>query len=192
MKRLFALPMLLSACGFNIPLENAAIDARDIDAPPTIDGSIDIDAPAIDAAPPIDAAPDAMLMWVDVETITVPCNGGERASQTSLANGVMYRLRASGECIANTQNNSRADAEYIGYNLAATSPIDVYMNVDTGIAVNDTTPGPTKQPRWGTFANGHTYEVMWTGLGSPITVKYHEEDVGNNSGNLSLTIQAFQ
>lgn len=158
---------------------STVVDAAGIDA--MIDGALDA---------PTDAPPDAPPVWTTVDTITVPCIGTTVMSTFVLQNAVMYKLLASGECIANTTNGSKADAEYVGYNINQT--LDVVSGVDAGIAVNDTTPGSTKNPRWGNLSPQHMYEVMWPGVGAVITIRLHASDYSNNSGSLTLQIQALQ
>jgi hypothetical protein len=148
-----------------------------------------IDAPMIDA-PMIDAPPDAALTLTLLETLSISCRGATLTSATTLQAGQLYHLRTSGECVANTANNSKADAEYLGYNVGPT--YDVFNNVDAGIAVNDNTSGATKQPRWGAFTNTHLYEVPWTGVGAKITVNYHGDNLTNNSGSLTFQIFTFE
>lgn len=145
------------------------------------------DAP-IDAM--VDAPLDAPPVWTTVDTLTVSCLGMSVNSTFVLQTGVMYKLLASGECTTNTQNNSHGDAEYFGYNIGTT--YDTYAGVDSGIAVNDPTPGMAKEPRWGSFSAQHTYEVMWPGTGATIAVKFHSSDYSNNAGSLMFRIQALQ
>ena len=183
--------VVFCGCGFRA---NPSIDG----APPTGDGHPSDtpggDGPAIDAAaidaPTIDAAPDAAPSLTLVETMTISCRGASMTSATTLQDGQSYHLRTSGECVANTVNNSKADAEYLGYNVGPT--YDVINNVDDGIAVNDATSGPTKQPRWGTYTTTHIYEVPWTGAAAKISVNYHGDNLTNNSGSLTFQIFVLQ
>jgi hypothetical protein len=183
-----ALLGLVAGCTFSVKLDGAsdgpAADARvDIDAP-------SIDAALVDAVLPVDADPNPLPMWIQIETLSVPCTGTEVVSMTLLQPNTTYRLRASGQCIANTIGPSRADAEYAAWNY--TIPSNSPSGVDLGLAVNDTTPGGTKLPDWGSYATSHEYTAMWMGLGAPITVMFHDPDFSNNSGMLSLAIDAFQ
>jgi hypothetical protein len=183
----------LSGCGFQAnpaPGGGATSDGQ-TDTPPPIP-----DAPAIDAMidAPIDAAidapPDAPPVWTTVDTLMVSCLGMTVSSTFVLQTGVMYKLLASGECYTNTENNSRGDAEYFGYNVGPT--YNTYAGIDSGIAVNDPTPGSSKQPQWGQFSTQHAYEVMWTGSGGTIALKFHSSDYSNNAGSLMVRIQALQ
>lgn len=189
--------LVAAGCGFNAStggtgdpnIDAANVDAA-VDAPAdrTIDAAIDapvvIDAP-IDAA--IDAPPP---MWTVVETLPVSCLNVASTSTFVLLAGVTYRLQASGNCVANTANGSRGDAEYVGYNI--NNLLDTAGGIDTGIAVNDLTPGSTKNPRWGAYTATHEYEVMWLGTGTTITANVHADNYSNNSGSLTLKILALQ
>ncbi len=182
--------LILGACGFEIAQSGpdgaggARVDASTNDR---------VDA-AIDAPPdaPPDAAPDAPPpTWVTLETLTVSCRGTVKTSTTVLQTTGTYRLRASGTCIANTQNNSAADAEYLGWNVGPN--YDSYNNVDAGLAINDTnTQAATKNPRWGTYTMTHVYVQPWTGTGATITVTYHGDNLSNNDGSLTLAIESLQ
>jgi hypothetical protein len=178
--------VLFCGCGFHA---GASVDA----APSTGDGhpsdGLVGDGPVVDA-PAIDAPADAPPTLTIIETLTISCLGATVTSATTLQAGEIYHLRASGECIANTANNSKADAEYLGYNVGPT--YDSFGGVDDGIAVNDNTSGATKQPRWGAFTSTHLYEVPWTGAAATIAVNYHGDNLTNNAGSLTFQILAFQ
>ncbi len=159
------------------------------DGPPHGDSHVVHDGPA-DAQILPDAPPDAPPVWATVETLTVSCRGAGVQSQTTLASGVAYRLRAYGECYVNTQNNSRADADYIGYNLQ--NPIDVYQGTDEGIVVDNPGMTSTTTPGWGTYSTSHDYTISWTGGGGPISVAFQDVSYSDNDGTLSLDILAYQ
>ena len=184
--------MIAPACGFTAKPgaggagdKDGAPDAPAVssDAPPAIDAAM-IDAAMIDA--PIDAPP----VWTTVDTLTVSCLGMTVTSTFVLQTGIMYKLHAFGECVTNTQNGSKGDPEYFGYNVGQT--YDTYAGIDSGIAIDDPTPGATKNPRWGMFSAQHTYEVMWPGAGATVAAKFHSSDYSNNAGTLTLQIQALQ
>jgi len=163
-----------------------------IDAPatPGIDAAppVFIDAPQpIDAAPMIDAPPP---MWVAISTVQVPCIGSVVNVPIVMTTGRVYRLRATGECTTNPSNGSRGDAEFFGYNTGTT--YDAYDSVDNGIAINDTTPGTSKNPTWGSYTSSHIYQVDWIGTGTATTAMFHDSNPSNNTGSLTLTILAFQ
>ena len=68
----------------------------------------------------------------------------------------------------------------------------MYSNIDAGLAIDDTTPGMTKLPAWGTYTTSHSYQVEWTGTGAAITAMFHEPNFSNNNGGLTLEILALQ
>jgi hypothetical protein len=190
--------VVAAGCGFHVSTaadgDGTDIDAAAIDAPadPGIDAP---DVPPIDAPP--DAPPDAAIdapppTWTIVDTLTVSCRGITATGTFVLMTGVTYRLRASDECIANTANNSRQDAEFLGYNVGPT--YDSYGGVDNGIAINDPdTDAAAKQPTWGAYnATTHTYEVDWIGANATITATFHGGNLTNNSGSLTLRVLALQ
>lgn len=192
--RSLCIVLVVAGCGFDAStgpgnggpeIDAAKVDAAaDAPADPSIDA--EIDAPLV-----IDAAIDASLpTWTVVETLTVSCLDLTSTSTFVLLAGVTYRLQASGNCVANTANGSRGDAEYVGYNIG--NLVDSAGGIDTGIAVNDLTPGSTKNPRWGVYTATHEYEVMWMGTGTTITAKVHADNYNNNSGSLTLKILALQ
>ncbi len=187
MRTAFVVTIALAGCGFTATKATSGdkLDAATADAssepPPPIDAAVDA---ATDA--PLDAPP----VWTVVDTLQVPCTLGSVTSTFVLQMGVAYKLHATGECVTNTANNSRGDAEYLGYNIGPT--LDSVSNVDSGIAVNDPTPGSTKDPRWGAFTTTHAYEVMWTGTGATIVAKFHSADYSNNAGSLALQILSLQ
>ena len=191
MRQVVLVAIAISGCGFTAKPGTGASDGAP-DAPNTIGDAPATDAPATDAAidAMIDAPPDAPPVWTTVDTLTVSCLGMTVNSTFVLQTGVMYKLLASGECTTNTQNNSHGDAEYFGYNIGTT--YDTYAGIDSGIAVDDATPGATKQPQWGVFSAQHTYEVMWPGAGATIALKFHSSDYSNNAGSLMVRIQRLQ
>jgi hypothetical protein len=130
-------------------------------------------------------------MWRNVESLVVPCSGETVISTTTLRSTTPYRLRATGRCVANTFNSSRADAEYAGWGLIG-GPSDAVDGIDVGLAVDQIMPGPSKQPRWGAARSDHVYEVPWTGADRAITARFHDPNYTNNSGSLTLTILAYE
>jgi len=183
------------------PLADASVDSLfppfdaftfDVIIPP-FDSFVppDIVIPPFDAPVFTDAAVDAGTPgWMVIETISVPCNGQVKVSQV-LASGVTYRVRASGQCNVDQflGIDVLADAEYQGTLI----PRDKDNNIDTGIAINDTTLGSTKFPHWGNYTSTHSYEISGPGQGAPITLRYHDKAnnaYGNNSGALTIEILA--
>lgn len=180
--------LFATGCTFSVNLDmgnsGGPIDARD--GEPVADG------PRVDATPtlPIDAPPDGPLAWTEIESFAVPCTGATITSTSTLAVNTTYRLRASGSCVTNTFTTSRADAEFVGYNI--TTPLDSVGGNDIGLAINDTTLGMTKAPDWGAYQSSHDYTATWMGLGARITAMFQEPDYLDNAGQLTLAIDAFQ
>jgi len=155
------------------PLDDSSADARLTDASP-------------DGAP---IGSDAM--WVDIETMQVPCLSATVTSTHVLAAGVTYRLRTSGTCVIGS-NGLLGDAEYWNFNNGTPTDIAANGTIDIGIAINDPTMDLPKQPHWGNYTSGHVYQIDWIGAGSTIDALYHEQGPSNNSGNITLVIQSLQ
>jgi hypothetical protein len=119
-----------------------------------------------------------------VDTLTVPSDGTIVTSNVSLESGVMYRLIASGTFLTNPTNDWFADAEYIDF----PNTVDVGSGIDFGLAIDDILPDASKTPHWGSYSPSHSYELPWTGEGSPIQAQIHDQVYGNNSGSLTLEI----
>ncbi|HSJ99773.1 MAG TPA: hypothetical protein VK932_00975 [Kofleriaceae bacterium] len=134
------------------------------------------------------APPDGGGEWTVVETLMVPVRGETVTSKRVLQQGVGYRLRASGTAYVALQ--TLGDAEY--YNFNNGSPVDGAVNIDVGLAVNDSTIDATRTPRWGAYTDTHVYEVDWTGDGAPIVAQFHDGNTANNDGMLTLEILALQ
>lgn len=193
----FALTLaVLGACGFSAggggqgPGEviDSGADAPERDGA-VFDAPVPVDTPVV-----VDAMPDAPPpppTWKDVEAIVVPCDGTIKTSSATLATTKMYRFHAEGSCVVNTDNNSLADAEWHYWNIGA--PLDGAAGVDNGLAVDDTTPGNNKNPRWGAYTATHVYETPGAaGTGSTITLRYHDSNYDNNDGSLTFKLQVFE
>lgn len=174
-----------AGCSFSIPGGTSG------DAPTPSDAAIDGprgDAAIADAA--IDAPPDAAPMWIDIETLQVPCANQPVSSTSVLTAGVTYRLRVSTTCTLNVANGSLGDAEYYQWNIAPVA--DTSMGIDVGLAIDDTVVDGNRQPRWGAFTMSHAYQVDWVAAGGPLTAHFHDSNYSNNAGTLTLTIVALQ
>jgi hypothetical protein len=148
-------------------------DPDDPDGPPTIDGSMQ---------------PDAPQTYVEVESLTIPSNGNTVTSSTILTLGAPYRLRASGTFIIQSGVGTQSDAEY--WDFAVMN--DGVTGVDIGIAVDDTVVDETKNPDWGPYDPSHVYEIGYLGTGAAIVGQLHDGNYANNTGSLTLTILALQ
>jgi hypothetical protein len=127
--------------------------------------------------------------WVAIESLIVPATGAQVLSKTALANGVEYRLRATGTWViqSNVDPPSLADAEWWNFSDPTTGE-----GLDVGLAIDDLALDDSKQPDWGPYNSTHEYEVTWTGDGSTISANIHDNNYGNDSGSLTLTILAWQ
>jgi hypothetical protein len=129
------------------------------------------------------------LEWTTIDTLTVPCTGAAVYSTAELTNGVTYRLRASGTCDVMGSGNL-GDAEWFDF---SSNPRDVAGNgVDVGIAIDDLVVDDNGPPYWGDYASNHVYEVPWQGAGAQISAQYHDPMYGDNSGSLTVEIEALQ
>jgi hypothetical protein len=120
-----------------------------------------------------EAGPDT-----SVETITVPGAGTPVTFKTSLVQGAVYLLRATGSVDVGGQ---KEDAEFT-FAPNGTGEADKVNTVDVGIdvgllelhAMNHTTivpPGPGRMKWYGAFRADHTYFMWVTGEGKPLTLK---------------------
>ncbi len=142
--------------------------------------SSDASASSTDATPP---------NWIVVESLVVDTADPEPVfSQTVLLSGVVYRLRASGT-ITNVIDSYQGDADYFDFN----NPTDDGCCEDIGLGIDDTVVNDLDtQPDWGPYDPSHIYEVDWTGDGTTISALFQDTYYGNNIGNLTLEILAFQ
>ncbi|HUS31828.1 MAG TPA: hypothetical protein VMZ53_25180 [Kofleriaceae bacterium] len=177
---------LLVGCGFE---HGAWGPASTVDAGDDVDAAIDAEAMVIVDAPP--DPPPSTKSWVVIETLTVPVNGQSVTSQTALANGVTYHLRASGTWVIQSTPGTQADAEFWDFTNTA-GPQEGVTGVDCGLAVDDTTVDTNKTPKWGAYSASHTYEIDWVGDGTTIVALMHDGNYSNNTGSLSLAILAYQ
>jgi hypothetical protein len=161
--------LLLVGCGF----EHGQLDHARNDAPPgASDTAIDV---------PVDAPPT----WQVIETLTVDiANPNAISSQTVLANGVVYHLRASG-LASRTIDDLPGDADYWDIN----APKDSGCCEDIGLGIDDLVVNDLDtKPDWGAYTASHVYEVAWTGKGAVIQALYQDTYYGNNAGTLTLEI----
>jgi hypothetical protein len=133
----------------------------------------------------VDAALDATPTWQVVETLTVDgASSTPQYSQTVLAIGVVYHLRASG-VLTNVIDPYAGDAEYFDFN----APKDLGCCEDIGLGIDDLVVDDLDtQPDWGSYTATHIYEVEWTGKGATISALYQDTYYANNVGTLTLEI----
>ena len=139
-------------------------------------------------------SPDRTLLsnettYTPVETIQVPATGETITSTNVLQSGVLYRVRVSGT--VNTGNGSVADAEFADFsdpNSAISSCDNSGTAVDVGLSINDATDDNQKSPTWGAFSSAHTYTYDIMGTGQPLSLKFHDCNYSDNSGNFTVMI----
>lgn len=86
-----------------------------------------------------------------------------------------------------------ADAEYADFSNPPSSLLDNCngspSGTDLGIGVDDPGTGASsKQPDWGPYWSFHTYKVDYVGLGTPPVFNYHDCNLGDNSGSLTVAV----
>jgi len=135
------------------------------------------------------------------ESVLIPVTGAVVNSETSLVQGVHYKLRALGSTSVFVPtfffgSFSEGDAEY-GFGSTGFPFFDGNSDTcflpngfDVGLAINDTDLTNQKTPFWGDFNSSHTYTVDFTGLGGPIAINYHDCEFSGNQG--VLTVQIFR
>jgi len=136
------------------------------------------------------------------ETLLVPATGSSVVSQTTLLQGVTYKLKAAGtaqmqvEALPGFGYYEQGDAEY-AFDFSGFFPFlpnDVdncpIPSVDIGLAVNDTNNNAAKTPYWGNYNTAHIYTTSINGTGAPISVNYHNCTYSGSQG--LLTVQIFR
>jgi hypothetical protein len=126
-----------------------------------------------------------------VETIIVPSDCVTSVvSVTTLADGVTYKLKASGTVVIGGPSPETADAEYLTFGPSDFCIFGGAEACDYGIAINDSVVGGEKFPFWGIFNPDHEYTIDFVGLDAPISLNFHDDFCSDNSG--SLTVEIFQ
>lgn len=125
-----------------------------------------------------------------VETVSVPVDGSSVTSQTSLKDGVIYKLQANGTFFVGGPGDSLADAEYADFSNPPASVIDLCIDgsVDLGIGINDFSTDTVTFPDWGQYQESHIYEFELQGIGQTISLSYHDCAYSDNSGELIVEI----
>jgi hypothetical protein len=173
----WAVLSFLGACGFS-----------GAESPPTGEVDASVDALRVDAPMDLDAPPDTPPAWRVVETLLIDTAKSTPMTSMALASGVTYRLRASGE--ATVIDGQPGDAEYWDY--ANNAPRDSGCCEDVGIGIDDPVIDLDTRPDWGPYNPDHIYEIEWMGTGAPIQAQYQDTFYGNNVGELTLEIYAYQ
>jgi hypothetical protein len=124
-----------------------------------------------------------------VESLAVPADGQSVSSKAMLSEGDLFLLKATGTVDAGA---TALDAEYGGF-AGATSGQDSVANTDVGVDVGfklerapqGTTPGRKKW--FGDYRADHTYYVIVTGAGAPLSLKLLGA-AGAASGTITVSI----
>jgi hypothetical protein len=131
-----------------------------------------------------------------LEAVSVPAGGAMKTSNMSLDSGALFLLKAVGALKAGTGADSQygdLDAEYGGI-TASVSGQDVVAGVDVGIDVgfkfermlSGTTPGRKKW--FGSYRSDHTYYVIVTGAGAPLSLKTIQPPSSTATGAITVSI----
>ena len=133
-----------------------------------------------------DGGGDGGGTWFLIDELSVLTGPAPTAvmSSVTLAQGVVYRLRASGKYFHEV--GAEADAEYVDINYDPRG--DIVSGIDVGLAVDDSSIDEDRTPRWGAYRDDHVYEVEWTGNGAPIAAQLHDGNYTTNAGTLTLQI----
>jgi hypothetical protein len=127
-----------------------------------------------------------------LETVSVPAGGAVTPSRMSLANGALFLLKASGSLKAGTGADAQygdMDAEYGGITAAGTgqdSVASVDVGLDVGFKVERGTPGRKKW--FGPYRGDHTYYVIVTGAGAPLSLKTLQPPQSTATGAFTVSI----
>jgi hypothetical protein len=149
------------------------------------DGSIDATPFEASAGSGDATAPDSPL-----ESIEVPASTGSGVSQTSLDNGELFLLRASGTV---DFGGTAVDAEFGGFD-AAQPGTDTVGGVDVGVDFGLKTvraavpPVPGRMKWFGAYSGNHVYYVVVNGTGSPLSLKLLAPAAGAGSGSISVSL----
>jgi hypothetical protein len=124
-----------------------------------------------------------------LETIRVPASGDAVASKINLDSGELYLLKATGTVGVGTDT---LDAEYGGF--ATGNAQDVVGALDVGIDVGfkvERTPNGTTAGRkkwFGSYRADHTYYVIVTGAGAPLSAKILRPAGGGGTGTIAVSV----
>jgi hypothetical protein len=131
-----------------------------------------------------------------LEAVSVPAGGAVKTSTMNLDSGALFLLKAVGALKAGTGGDNQygdLDAEYGGITAGGTGQ-DVVAGVDVGIDVGfkfermlpGTTPGRKKW--FGPYRSDHTYYVIVTGVGAPLSLKTIQPPSSTATGAITVSI----
>jgi hypothetical protein len=127
-----------------------------------------------------------------IESISVAADGGTAAGKAMLTAGDLFLLKATGTVDA---GGTALDAEYGGFTAAAAGQDSVAgtdVGVDVGFKVERTPQGTTAgRKKWfGTYRSDHTYYVIVTGAGAPLSLKLIR--AAGTAGSGAITVSLFR
>ena len=151
-------------------------------------------AASADAAPSADGAGPGML--AAVESLQVPASGDAVTFKTSLDQGQLFLLKATGAVEIGGQH---IDAEYGGFDPSGAGAGDMMGTVDVGIDVGlkqihaakgrtEVAPGPGRMKWFGGFSGEHAYYMTVTGAGAPLSLKLAKPATGTGTGGLTVAL----
>jgi hypothetical protein len=127
-----------------------------------------------------------------LESVQVPANGDAVTFKSSFDRGELFLLKASGFIVSGPDI---LDAEYASDGAAATGA-DLLAGTDVGIDIGLKAPRAPKgvllgRMKWfGSYRADHTYYLLATGTGQPLTLKLVTG--GNHVGNGAITVSLFR
>jgi hypothetical protein len=128
----------------------------------------------------------------ELESVQVPANGDAVTFKTSFGQGDLFLLKASGSVVLGAEIY---DAEYASDGTSATGT-DLLDGTDVGVDVGLKWPRQLKgvvpgRMKWfGGYRQDHTYYMIVTGNGQPLTLKLVTG--GNQVGNGAITVSLFR
>jgi hypothetical protein len=113
-------------------------------------------------------------------SVSVPATGAT-VNTPVLAQGQVYRLRASGFWNSNVTTGNDAFAAFTFANPGV--PGTTYEGIRLGLSVNGDSPD-----QWGSYNTSHIYERQVTGQGAALSLRYTDPQTSDNSGSLLVDI----
>lgn len=123
--------------------------------------------------------------WILLEELSVPATGGTVTSTTTLVNGQLYRLEASGTFSAGA--GITADAEYSSGppSYIWQDSVEGYESYGEGLLELKVNGNFVE---WGPFNPNHVYTLDMVGTGNPVSFNIYDIYYPNNSGSLTARI----
>ncbi len=124
-----------------------------------------------------------------IDSIQVPASGVAAASKVSLDNGELFLLKATGTTDAGAD---QIDAEYAALSGGAGQDMvgGVDVGIDVGITFERVLPGVTAgRKKWfGAYRADHTYYMLVTGTGAPLSLKLLRPAGATGMGNIRVEL----